>query len=270
MARTSTGTGIPLWLLPNVFSLDAPLVALAWQHLLAKQFEIPLALAGRLVLGLTVWAIYLIDRLLDVRDPQRAQETARHRFYQNHRHAAFVLLAAVLAADIVALIELRPAVFHAGLVPLAGVIAYLIVVHANPRLRLPKEIAVALLFTAGTFVVAWARTTDPVLQLAGPALAFFCLCVLNLSTIELWESRELESRASEPHTAVVYIGKLYPLFAGSLILLGLLNLDSLWDRGIGLSAGATALLYATGTRFPLDLRRAAVDAVLLIPLLFLL
>lgn len=54
---------------PNLLSLDAPAVALVWQDFLARTFGIPLRMPARLVLGLTVWAIYLGDRLLDVRGP---------------------------------------------------------------------------------------------------------------------------------------------------------------------------------------------------------
>ena len=59
----------PLWLWPNLLSLDAPLVAVLWQSFLAYRFSLPLRLSGCLALGLTVWSIYLLDRLLDARQP---------------------------------------------------------------------------------------------------------------------------------------------------------------------------------------------------------
>ena len=55
----------PLWLWPNLLSLDAPLVALVWQDFAAHSFGHPLRLPARIVLALTVWAIYVVDRLLD-------------------------------------------------------------------------------------------------------------------------------------------------------------------------------------------------------------
>jgi hypothetical protein len=57
----------PVWLWMNLLSLDAPLVALVWQDLLARCYGTLLLPAGRTVLGLTVWAIYIADRLMDVR-----------------------------------------------------------------------------------------------------------------------------------------------------------------------------------------------------------
>jgi len=59
----------PFWSWLNILSLDAPLIAVLWQALLARTFHIPLRPSGRLALGLTVWAIYLADRVLDARTP---------------------------------------------------------------------------------------------------------------------------------------------------------------------------------------------------------
>ena len=70
-----------------------PLVAVLWQGFLAYRFSLPLRPAGRLVLGLTVWAIYLLDRLLDARKPASLREPARHRFYRRHSKLMTALLA---------------------------------------------------------------------------------------------------------------------------------------------------------------------------------
>ena len=51
-------------------------------------------------LGLTVWAIYLTDRLLDVRRPSRESETPRHDFYRRHQRGAQILLSLVVIADL--------------------------------------------------------------------------------------------------------------------------------------------------------------------------
>lgn len=63
----------PAWLLPNLLSLDAPLVAVCWQALLAADTGLALRPAAQVALGLTVWLIYIVDRLLDVRDPHALQ-----------------------------------------------------------------------------------------------------------------------------------------------------------------------------------------------------
>jgi len=52
----------PLWLLPNLLSLDAPLVAIAWLYVFAQTWRLGyLPWESYLVLGLAVWAIYIAD-----------------------------------------------------------------------------------------------------------------------------------------------------------------------------------------------------------------
>src|SRR5580693_2859359 len=89
----------PLWLWFNLLSLDAPLIALVWQDFLARCYPTLLLPVGRGALGLTVWAVYLADRLLDVRHVASAIESSRHRFYRRHRRYVVALLAIVVCAD---------------------------------------------------------------------------------------------------------------------------------------------------------------------------
>ena len=66
----------PWWLWPNLLSLDAPILAVLWQDFLSHRYAVPLRLPGRLALFLTVWAIYVADRLLDSRHPVDRAEAA--------------------------------------------------------------------------------------------------------------------------------------------------------------------------------------------------
>ena len=57
----------PLWLYPNLLSLDAPLVAVAWLHVFARTWRLDYhPWEAYVTLGLAVWVIYVADRLLDV------------------------------------------------------------------------------------------------------------------------------------------------------------------------------------------------------------
>jgi hypothetical protein len=59
----------PAWRRPfvwlNLVCLDAPLVAVAWQWLIASSLHLAVALADSAALFLTAWGIYLADRLAD-------------------------------------------------------------------------------------------------------------------------------------------------------------------------------------------------------------
>ncbi|MGP0073215.1 MAG: hypothetical protein ACLPWF_14955 [Bryobacteraceae bacterium] len=264
----------PLWLWPNLLSLDAPLVAVLWQAFLAYQFSLPLRPAWRIELGLTVWAIYILDRLLDARKPPAVIETggepARHRFYRRHSKPMATLLAVVLATDAaIAILCLRPAVLRDGLIPLAGVVVYLAIFHIPARAgKIPKEIAAAVLFTAGTFLTAW--ITLPCPGLAWAASAFFILCLANMIAIETWEWRETSHRALALHPCTRWLASTYLFWVLLAVLACAIVGRNEWYASIAMSAGACAVLFWLGGRLPLDARRALVDGVLLSPLVFLL
>jgi hypothetical protein len=270
MPSKSEEDSAPLWLWPNLLSLDAPLVAVLWQGFLAYRFSLPLRPAGRLVLGLTVWAIYLLDRLLDARKIPSFIEPARHRYYRRHSKLMTALLAVVISADAaIAILWLRPAVLHDGLIPLAGVLAYLAIFHiAGESVKLPKEIAAAILFTAGTFLTAWAALPGP--GLTWPAVAFCMLCLANIVAIEAWEWRELPSAEFlAPHPCTRWLARTYLLWVPAAVIVCAVLGRNEWYASIAVSAGACAVLFWFGRRLPLEARRALVDGVLLSPLLFL-
>jgi hypothetical protein len=271
MPSRSEEDSLPLWLWPNLLSLDAPLVAVLWQGFLAYRFSLPLRPAGRLVLGLTVWAIYLLDRLLDARKPPPVHgEAARHRYYRRHSKLMASLLAIVIAADVfIAMVWLRPAVLRDGLIPLAGVLVYLATFHISGLSgKIPKEIAAAVLFTAGTFLTAW--STIPCLSLARPAAAFFLLCLANIVAIEGWEWRELPGSASPaPHPCTRCLARTYLFWVPAAVIVCALLGHNQWYASIALSAAACAALFWLGRRLSLEARRALVDGVLLSPILFL-
>ncbi len=109
-AAVSGTAPVPWWLWPNLLSLDAPLVAVAWLWLMATtlSIQIPEPWWCYGILAAAVWAIYVIDRLLDgmsVGDPQSI--TARHRFYRSRR-SLFAILAVAAGG-----VAVWGALFHA-------------------------------------------------------------------------------------------------------------------------------------------------------------
>ena len=178
----------PFWLWPNLLSLDAPLIAALWQELFAMDARVNLSAASRLALPLSVWLIYLVDRLLDTAGIQKPA-TARHGFYCAHRSLCFLLtgLAAVLLGA--TLFYLPIAVLRNGFVVSALVTIYLLGVHClrgKRRYRFPKEEVVGLMFAVGSVLAPFTRTANGS-RLLLPALLLGLLCWLNTSAIEVWE-----------------------------------------------------------------------------------
>ncbi len=176
----------PFWLWMNLLSLDAPLVALVWQDFLTRCYPSLLWPAGRWVLFLTVWAIYIGDRLIDVRGAATAGESTRHSFYRRNRVVAQLVLTTLVLADLsVTRLSLRPEVLANGLLAGTGVVCYLAVF---PFWRMGgtrwKQPCAAFLFTAGVFLIAWTGTANPLTMLGAPAVAFGALCLGNMALVE--------------------------------------------------------------------------------------
>jgi hypothetical protein len=146
---------------------------------------------------------------------------------------------------------------------------YLLAVHGGAR-RLPKELAVAILFAAATAVPAWSRlNADNGLgkeQLA-PAIVFFALlCWINCVGIEKWEGGNLYATTRWASLHLRSIVTMIALFSLTAALLAPTR---------GLTAVYLAALISSGLLFALDVRsshlsplhlRIAADAALLTPL----
>jgi hypothetical protein len=250
----------PLWLWFNLLSLDAPLIALVWQDFLARCYPTLLRPAGRGALGLTVWAIYLADRLLDVRHPASAIESIRQRFYRQHRGYVVALLALIVCADaLLTTLWLRPAVFDEGLLLTGCVVMYLAAFAFAGWSGIAKKPLAAVLFTSGTFLIAWTSAGHPVSQLLWPAAAFCALCLGNLLMIERWSQQSLPHAWSTTYELACLMLLCVCLFYGR---------NSTWFAAIMMSAAALAALARWGRTISGDARCVLADAVLLTPLLF--
>ena len=240
----------PVWLWFNLLSLDAPLIALVWQDFLARCYPTALQPTGRGVLGLTVWAIYLADRLLDVRCPAPASESIRQQFYRRHRTFAQTLFFVVMSVDLLATcLWLRPAVFDNGLLLTAGVVAYLALFPLTRwgASAWKKPIA-ALLSTSGTFLIAWTGAGHPLTQLVWPAAAFCALCLSNLLIVD-----------GVPH------GWVWLILAGACLAA---TRNPNWFGAIMASAAGLTALCRWGRGISREARCVLADALLLTPLLF--
>ncbi len=248
----------PAWLWFNLLSLDAPIIALVWQDFLTRCYPTTLLPTGRAVLGLTVWGIYLADRLLDIRHPASASETIRHQFYREHRTFAQSLFAIVVCVDVaLTILWLRPAVLDNGLILSGGVVLYLCAFpFTGWSANAWKKPLAALIFTAGIFLIAWTSAGRQIGAFALPAAAFCALCLVNLVAIERW-SREAENMNSRR-----WLWLLFPAIA--LVLAQ----RSPWFIAIAASAAGLSALALWGRRISGDARCVLADALLLTPLLF--
>jgi hypothetical protein len=224
-------------------------------------------------LALATWLLYVSDRILDGLHPGNAQlMRERHHFYARHR-LAFLIAGSLLLSFLVwtVLTRMRPEALRDNLILGLGLVAYLLAVHHRRSSRLPKELAVALLFAAATAVPAWSRITAwPGKEQLAPAILFFAgLCWVNCVGIEKWESGQahITTRWAGIHLrAIVTLIALFSLSAA--LLAPSRGLMAVYLAAV-LSSVLLLVLDARSKHWsPLHLRIAA-DAALLTPLALL-
>ena len=273
--------GTPWWAWWNLLSLDAPTVSLLWALLFTRSAGIALTLPVAAVLLLTVWTIYVTDRLLDGWHPSNSSPLqTRHRFCAAHTTQLLFLApsAAVVALCLTAKF-LSPAEVRGGEYLSVVVALYMLGIHAGRRWIsrvFPKELIIGFLFAAGTSLPVW--SADPVIfsKLLLPMVLFALLCSLNCLSIECWETCHLRDISlSIPHSvrwANLRINYLAAASVGSA--LGSLFLDSLRPSSapLLLAIALAALLILTLNCYRQRLSRRAlrvlVDLALVVAALF--
>lgn len=274
--------GRNFWAWLHLLSLDAPLVGVLWQLLFAKALRVHLAPVATLVTGLVIWLIYVADRILDSYQPEEGMEEAlRHRFYRAHRMAFLpAFLTGLLVTSWMACAYLGFKTWRDGLLLAAIVGGYFAVVHVlgdRAQKWFPKEIAVAILFGAGTFMPVDVEVQQLHPRFLLPFLLFLLLLWMNTLFIEYSEWVALRGRAADrPHGSTVVMGRHSATFGFMVGALALGAIASGWfplARPILLAEGLSALglgvLAWQWRRISSYTVRITADLVLLTPLVLL-
>lgn len=209
-AKTNRSRPRRVWLLLNVCSLDAPIVAVLWQILFAKCLNVDVGLDVSATLALSVWLIYLIDRLLDAARYRSGALAPRHEFCRRYLPPLAALVIAGLFAVGWLCGRINPLILRNGLVLLTAVVCYFGVVHlgsARMRKLWPKQLAVGTVFSAGTFLPVWTLNSEFRPEMVLPAALFAVLCTLNCITIEFREWTSYQPAIDIlPHRLALWIG----------------------------------------------------------------
>jgi hypothetical protein len=271
----------PLWLLPNLLSLDAPLVAMAWLYVFAKTWRLGFhpweAYAS---LGLAVWIIYAADRLLDVSllGGNGEKLEARHRFHMDYRKFFRLGLAVAIPLAVALVVMRMPMAIYKHLlmggVLVAGFFGLSMLSSQDPR-EVPhtKNVIAGVTFAFGTAMTAHLYRYEYGIYDMLASREFVCfavLCILNISAIDLWEhasrSADLETKASDE------LALTLPLTLLGAAALGYALLDEEHSSrpffyAILTGAGLLYVLNRIRSRFVMDELRVLADVALLIPVL---
>jgi hypothetical protein len=271
----------PLWLWPNLLGLDAPVVAVSWQWLFARVFQIELPVVFHLILGLSVWCIYLADRLFDVyRTAPSLIETARRRFSRRR----FGILAALV---IIAAVANGFLIFHhvpANMAMLGLLTACLIGVYYGLRLAAPPQLAAAMpreglcgvIFALGSVIAPLAFLTDARGMPSRCAMAMGMLamvCTANCVLISIWEKDE--DLAEGDASLATRMPRIPSRMRSMLWIAMLLAVALAWFAGpwrfhaaVAASLLGIRVLLHLGQRLEKDMLRVLTDVALLTPWVF--
>lgn len=253
-ALSATAAPARLWLWPNLLSLDAPVVAVLWQILFARCFQVPVEPLAPLLLLMTVWLIYAADRTVDA---WRGDcHSPRHEFYRRHWRELLPVWMTVLGLTAWLAAERLPqGLFLRGSILLGAVGVYFALVHASV-LRMHKEAAVGVLFALGASLVAWGKVKTP--ADVTTILLFSGLCWMNCIAIQKWEGEKLDW---SPSIAAIVLGcAAVALLYAHRPVLGGAELAS---------AFGFLLLDRVRPRLSTDAVRVLADVALLSPVFFL-
>lgn len=228
----------PWWMWPNLLSLDAPVVAVAWAWMFSKGWgvvSVPWQLWA--TLGVAVWIIYVLDRLLDVRRSGSPEELdLRHRFHARFAKffIVFMVVGAVWALHSVLFILSGTVLQYGGFVMLCAA-GYFVVAWTQPKNHEPKigkNIVAGLTFAYGAS--AGIHAYAPVLNFgdmcfSSEVLIFAALCVINMTAIDFWN---LEGEEDDDAGAVL---NLVTLLLGGVAMF--IYLSTLQREGLFLAEG---------------------------------
>lgn len=282
----------PLWLWPNLLSLDAPIVALVWLTMFAP-------IAGMVyrpwqsyaALGLVVWGIYILDRIMDLKllgsGDDRLKE--RHLFHGRHQFVmTLVGLGALLGGAGIAVFtwpstlighgyftnepDRQLGYIVPGLIMLGAYFVMAISALQDEEIPHLRNLLAGLAFAYGTAMTACVNGSlrEGVGELLSwmPMLSFGLLCGINISAIHFWEhsrkSPDLNVKAAHE------IALTLPLvvLAGVAALLALfesVNLIRSFYIAIMIATALLFLLNRNRSRFSMDALRVLADVALVVP-----
>jgi hypothetical protein len=280
--------GPAVWL--NLVCLDAPVVAVVWLWLFARTFHVPVQLGNAVALFLTAWLIYLADRLADAVSLRSGMpRSLRQEFCLRHREAWISGLVLIAGFDLYVIgRSVAAGTFLAGAV--VGILAVVYLALNYPRglvwRSVPaKEVAIGLLFTAGTLVALLPPAPPMTPTFIASGLAFAGVCSLNCISIAIWErgldqAQEKVSVATQHPGFTRHVGKICgglalvsialaimqrpaaPVFVCACVSAGLLG----WlNAPAGLKEGRFQNRRSLGMNR--DQRTALADLVLLTPII---
>lgn len=273
----------PIWLWPNLLSLDAPIVALAWfwmfkQVWLVKYHQPTLPW----FLFIVVWCIYVADRLMDARMVQLGggRDTPRHEFHRRFRGPLKIALAVGSGTGVYLLANQAVGLHAHGLFILVPVVTYFAVsFYDSGRVSYFKNILAGVAFGYGTAVGVHFHSREGTIQnllVAPEAIVFVSLCVLNMIAIDHWQAAD-ESEDEEKNElnrnillALLLLLVVFCYFMAARSGDYYLKTQNIFYLSVLVGAGSLAVLSIARSIYSISMNalRVLADVAMLLPVPF--
>ncbi len=268
----------PVWLWPNLLGLDAPLVAVCWQWMFSRGLGTPLPPVYHWILGLSVWCIYLADRLYDAFRSGKLPETGTDRLLFTRRNFHPLIGTVLIAGGVNTILILRHVperlAINGSITAAAVSIYYILRISGKSRVAslVPREILCGTLFAIGTVIAPFTFSHyhfSFLIPVSLLGMLFSANCVL----ISIWE-READLAARD--SSIASSGsRIVPRIAGLITLIAFVSCavaffaDWQLHLAIALAAISLRLILLFQKNLSLLTLRVLADAVLLTPLLLI-
>ena len=165
----------------NWLSIDVSIGAVVGTLFFAKHLQIFVPWPSLLSLSCTVWIIYTVDHLMDVRQLKDDASTERHRFHQKYFKNLVIWVFAIITIDAIALffMPLRTIQYGIGLAVIVAAYALL-----HKKLSVAKEFCVAALYVSGIAVPVISLQAFVAVELM-IAFIYFLIAFTNLVLFSL-------------------------------------------------------------------------------------
>lgn len=147
-------------------------------------------MVASIVLGVAVFVIYSVDRLLDLRNTA-ISNTNRHNFHNKHKKVLWEIIIILSIFSAIFAFTLPIKILTVGLVLAVIVLFYLLAVNKLPSnnfLQIAKEPLTAIMYTTGIIGTAFVTKTNIIWQEWAVAIIFFAIVFQNLLLFSVYES----------------------------------------------------------------------------------
>lgn len=184
----------------NDFSLDAPLIAVAWQIVAAHSISVELNVFHHLILGVCVWLSYSADRFSEPSLPS-ARSARRYETFKNHR-IPFLIFWSVCLLSIVCCAGkyLDSNCILLGLPLVVLCLGNFFLCRLENSLGssslFSKEYRTSFILSLGCLFFPAYESSGPLIELMLCWLVLFFLFFINCLSVSKWEWVKDEARAS--------------------------------------------------------------------------